>query len=92
MDIDRAVEQKQKGFDLLERITDLQLEIHDNIGRARNVTDWPLYLNKCQLRLKALNDARQTITSLIDRIDKKTDLQAQLDKIEAMLESDTNET
>jgi hypothetical protein len=85
MDIDEFVELRSKCFRLLEVIAEEQMMIAKNIRDARNVRDFPLYLNKQSTRLAAFRDARSTLDTIIKNIDKYTDIESALKRIEDAL-------
>lgn len=83
--IDDTIELRNKCFNLLMYIAETQMEIARNIKGAKNVTDFSLYLQKCNTRLTALSNARMTLESIIKNIDNHTELLDTVSKIEAAL-------
>ena len=82
--------QKLKVFKVMDKIITLQMKRAVNIMNVYDTDNWDVFKDKVQIQLKALNDAGNTCTRMLDRIDRVTDLDEKLKQLDKMLEEINN--
>lgn len=83
--LDYYVQLKKRMFGLLDSIVQNQITAASNAKNGKNVTDFQKYNIKINLQLKALSNAKDTINTLLNQLDKQENIDSRLAKIEAFI-------
>lgn len=84
-DLDYYVQLKKRMFGLLDTIVQTQMSAASNAKNGKNVNDFQKYNIKVNLQLKALSNAKDTINTILNQLDKQENIDSRLAKIEAFL-------